>query len=120
MLKDEYKFGQVDWKVAKLVGLYICKQSSNTRRYLIANLVANEAISGGKMKPDKFARSIGSILKMAAIDFTKAVFQTGYMDDPYDDLAYKKLESGIEKICMDLKHEIFGGQEKLQKEEWMQ
>ena len=103
LFKDEYKFGQIDWKVAKLVGLYICKQSKNTRSYLIANHVAKEAMRGDKMQPDKLARSIGSILKIAAIDFTKAVLQTGYMDNPYDDSVYKKLESGIEKICEYLK-----------------
>ena len=40
---------------------------------------------------------------MAAIEFTRAVFETGYMENLYNDTDYKKLESGIEKICVDLK-----------------
>ena len=66
------------------------------RRYLIANTIANEATTGEKLQSDKFVRSLESTLKMTAIDFTKAVFQTGYMKDPYDSSIYKKLESSVE------------------------
>ena len=61
------------------------------------------------MQPDRFVRAVKSILCMAAIDFTKAVFATGYMENLYDASVYKKLEFGIDRICEDLKNEIFGG-----------
>ena len=72
--------------MAKLVGLYICKHgSSDRRRYLIANLVANQTSDTKKMEPDKFVEAIRTILKMAAIEFTKAVFEAKFMDPLYDD-----------------------------------
>ena len=47
--------------------------------------------------------AIKPILKMAAIDFTKAVFETKSMHKFYDDSDFDKLESGIVKISNDLK-----------------
>ena len=67
----------MDWKKAKLVGLFICKQGdSNRKRYLIANYVAKEASTSKKIKPDEFVPAVMPILRMAAIEFTKAVFET--------------------------------------------
>ena len=37
------------------------------------------------MKLDEFVAAIKPVLRMAAIDFTKAVFSTGYMDQLYTD-----------------------------------
>ena len=67
----------MDWQKAKLVGLFICKHGSSSRmRYLIANHVAKEATTSKKMKPDEFVTAIKPILRIAAIEFTKAVFET--------------------------------------------
>ena len=94
----------MNWKMAKLVGMYICKHGSSIKRsYLIANYVASETSSTTKMEPDKFVDAIRPILRMAAIEFTKSVFETKFMDALYDDSHYKTLESGIEQICIDLK-----------------
>ena len=83
----------MDWQKAKLVGLFICKHGSGNRlRYLIANHVVKEATTSKKMKPDEFVPAIKPILRMAAIEFTKAVFETKIMDEYYDDTDYKKLE----------------------------
>ena len=57
---------------------------------------------------------------MAAIDFTKAVFETKSMQKLYDDSDFDKLESGIEKICNDLRQQVFGEATKLDKQDWMQ
>ena len=76
-----------------MVGLFICKHgSSNRLRYLIANHVAKEASTFKKIKPDELVNAIKPILRMAAIEFTKAVFETKFMDEYYDDSDYKKLE----------------------------
>ena len=69
----------MSWKMVKLVGLYICKHGSTKLKiYLIGNLIANEASTTKKMKPDKFVDAIKPILRMAAIEFSKAVFETGF------------------------------------------
>ena len=63
----------------KLAGLYICKHGSTKMKiYLIANLIANESSTTKKMEPRKFVDAIKPILIMAAIEFTKAVFETGF------------------------------------------
>ena len=109
----------MDWKMAKLIGMYICKHGSTSKRsYLIANYVASETSSTPKMEPDKFVDAIRPILRMAAIEFTKSVFETKFMGALYDDSHYKKLESGIEQICVDLKQEVFGEATELKKQEW--
>ena len=83
----------MDWQKAKLVGLFICKHGDTNRlRYLIANHVAREATTSKTIKPDEFVPAIKPILRMAAIEFTKAVFETKFMDAYYDDSDYKKLE----------------------------
>ena len=111
----------MNWKMAKLVGMYICRHGSSSRRsYLIANYIARETSSSSKMEPDKFVDAIRPILRMAAIEFTKAVFETKFMDTLYGDSHYKKLESGIEQICVDLSQKVFGKATKLDKKEWMQ
>ena len=56
---------------------------------------------------------------MAAIEFTKAVFETKFMDALYDDADYKKLESGLGKVCQDLRLQVFGESAELEKKEWM-
>ena len=110
----------MDWQKAKLVGLFICKHgSSNRLRYLIANHVAKEASNYKKIKPDELVLAIKPILKIAAIEFTKTVFETKFMDACYDDADFKKLESGIEKVCEDLKHSVFGEAAELEKKEWI-
>ena len=111
----------MDWQKAKLVGLFICKHgSSNRLRYLIANHVAKEATTSKKIKPDELALAIRPILKLAAIEFTKTVFETKFMDAYYDDADFKKLESGIEKVCEDLKRKVFGEAAELEKKDWIQ
>ena len=95
----------MSWSMAKLVGLYICKHgSSNRQRYLIANHVAKEASTFKQIKPDEFVTAIKPIFKMAAIEFTRAIFETKFMDQLYEDSDYELLESGIEKVCDDLKN----------------
>ena len=63
--------------------------------------------------------AIKPFLKMAAIEFTKAVFETKFMEEIYDDSQFKKLESGIEKICNTLKQEVFGEGVDIEKQEWI-
>ena len=110
----------MDWHKAKLVGLFICKHgSSNRLRYLIANHIAKEATTSKKIKPDEFVLAIKPILKMAAIKFTKTVFETKFMDVCYDDADFKKLENGIEDVCKDLKHSVFGEATEIEKKDWI-
>ena len=71
------------------------------------------------MLQDEFELAIKPILNMAAIEFTKAVFETKFMDVLYDDADYKKLESGLGKVCQDLTHQVFGDSVELEKKEWM-
>ena len=69
----------MNWKMLKLVGLYICKHGSTKLKiYRIGNLIANEASTTKKMEPQKFVDAIKPILRMAAIEFSKAVFETGF------------------------------------------
>ena len=106
--------------MAKLVGLYICKHSNSIRKqYLIANLVANESSDTETMEPYKFVDAIKLVLRMAAIEFTKAVFETQFMDQLFDDSHFNKLESGINKICNDLKLKVFEETTELNKKEWV-
>ena len=94
----------MDWQKAKLVGLFICKHGSSSRmRYLIANHVTRKATTSKKMNPDEFVIAIKPILRLAAIEFTRTVFETEFMDIYYDDSDFKKLENGLEKVCEDLK-----------------
>ena len=110
----------MSWSMAKLVGLYICKHgSSNRKQYLIANLVANETSDTETMEPGKFVDAIKLVLRMAAIEFTKAVFETHFMDQLYEVSDYKRLESGINKICNDLKLKVFEEKAELNKKEWV-
>ena len=57
---------------------------------------------------------------MAAIQFTRAVFETKFMEKLYDDSHFEKIESGIEKICDNLKQEVFGEAAELEKQEWIE
>ena len=57
--------------------------------------MAKEATTSKKIKPDEFVPAIKPILRMAAIEFTKAVFDTKFMDEYYDDADFKKLENGV-------------------------
>ena len=41
------------------------------------------------------------------------------MEEIYDDSQFKKLESGIEKICNTLKQEVFGEAVEIEKQEWI-
>ena len=63
--------------------------------------------------------AIKPILRIAAIEFTKTVFETKFMDKYYDDSDYKNLEYGLEKVCEDLKHKVFGEATQLEKKDWM-
>ena len=36
------------------------------------------------------------MLRIAALDFSKAVYETGYMEDPYTEYDYEKLEIAID------------------------
>ena len=91
LLRDKDDQDIMSWQMAKLVGLYICKNSISRRSYLIANLVAGEASETTNMKPEEFVAAIKPILRVAAIDFTKAVFKTGFMDQLYSDTHYEEL-----------------------------
>ena len=71
------------------------------------------------LQADLFADSLKSILKMASIDFVKAVIETGYMDKFYEKEDYEKLDSTIDEICQDLKRDVFGKKKYILKEEWM-
>ena len=73
------------------------------KMYLIANLIANESSTTKKMQPHKFIDATKPIFRMAAIEFTKAVFETGFTENLYEKSDYDKLESGIDKVCDDLK-----------------
>ena len=69
----------MSWKIAKLVGLYICKHgSTKMKMYLIANLTATESSTTKKIEPDKFVYAIKPIFRMAVIEFSKAVFETEF------------------------------------------
>ena len=105
--------------MAKLVGLYICKHGCSKRRYLIANLIAKETSDTEMMEPNRFVDAIRPVLRMAAIEFTRAVFETQFMDQLYEDSDYNRLESGINKICDDLKIKIFEDKAELNKKEWV-
>ena len=90
----------MDWQKAKLVGLFICKHgSSNRMRYLTAHHVAKEASASKKIKPDEFVLAIKPILRMAAIEFTKTVFEIEFMDIYYDDNDFKKLKMAQKKYA---------------------
>ena len=89
LLRDKGDQEKVSWLAAKLVGLFTCRHGSGKkRRYLIANLVANETTSTEEMQADRFVDAIRPILRLAAIDFTRAVFETKFMDALYDDTHY--------------------------------
>ena len=71
------------------------------------------------MQPEKFVDVLKPILRMAAIEFSKAVFEKGFMMKLYTDSHYNQLESGIQTICDDLKQKVFGEATELDKQEWV-
>ena len=120
LLRDKTDQDVMDWQKAKLVGLFICKHGDSSRlRYLIANHVAKEASTLRQIKSDEFVTAIKPILRIAAIEFTKTVFETEFTDIYYDDSDFKKLENGLEKVCEDLKRKVFGEATELEKKDWM-
>ena len=69
----------MNWRMLKLVGLYICKHgSTKLKMYFIANLIANESSATKKIEPHKFVDAIKPILRMAVIEFSRAVFETEF------------------------------------------
>ena len=56
---------------------------------------------------------------MACISFPKAIAETGYMEDFYQDSEYQKLLDAITKIAKDLKNEVFGNSIELSDQTWM-
>ena len=88
LFRDKTEEDRVDSKMLKLVALYLCRQSSKERTYKVANLITGESNNTQKIYSHKFQQGIKSVLKMAAISFSKAVYETKYMDDLYTELDY--------------------------------
>ena len=84
--------------MVKLVALYLCSNSCSKRSFLIANLISKISSheNGTSMDADRFVAAIKDILRFCTISFTKAVFETVFMGDLYDDSDYMILEFGIE------------------------
>ena len=71
------------------------------------------------MEPIKFQKSITDIFKIACIDLPKAVSETGYMPNYYEDSEYQKLLDTITKLSKVLKDEIFENSAELKDKEWI-
>ena len=59
------------------------------------------------------------IFKIACIDLPKAVAETGYMPNYYEDSEYQKLLDTITKLSKVLKDEIFENSAELKDKEWI-
>ena len=91
----------VNLRTLKLFALYTCKQNAKKAVQSKVEYIAKQ--SRNKKRPvlqaDLFVKTLKSILKLASIDFTKAVIETGYMDGFYKEEDYTKLDSAIDTIC---------------------
>ena len=58
------------------------------------------------------------LLRMASINFIKAVVETRYMENLYKNSHYLDLESSIDKISGDLIQQVFGNSNTLHIDEW--
>ena len=84
LFKDKSDSERVDWKMLKLVALYLCKQGGKPRIFKIASLITEESTGSQQMMDSaRFVEAVKNILKLAVIGFPSAVYETGYMEDPY-------------------------------------
>ena len=84
LFKDKSDSERVDWKMLKLVALYLWKQSGKQRIFKIASLITEDSIGSQQMIDSaRFVEAVKNILRLAVIGFPSAVYETGYMEDPY-------------------------------------
>ena len=60
------------------------------------------------MERELFVKTIKMVLKMASVNFIKAVVETGYMEDFYGSKHYANLEASINMLSEHLLQEVFG------------
>ena len=59
------------------------------------------------------------ICKMASSNLIKAVVETGYMEEFYDNGHYEIFDLTIDQISLEFKQEVFGESSTLEKKDWM-
>ena len=56
---------------------------------------------------------------MASSNLIKAVVETGYMEEFYDNGHYEIFDLTIDQISLEFKQEVFGESSTLEKKDWM-
>ena len=98
----------------KLVALYLCKQGGNSKIFKIASLITEESTESQQiMDSARFVEAVKNILKLAVIGFPSAVYETGYMEDPYQESHYQRFEDAINYLSEEVRQLVFGAAREL-------
>ena len=74
-----------------IFGLYTCKQASDESTYRKAKHIANFSTRNKVMHSDCFFDTIKKICELASTKFMKAVVETGYIEELYNEFDYKNI-----------------------------
>ena len=61
----------------------------------------------------RFVEAVKNILKLAMIEFSGAVYDTGYMEDPYQQNHYERFETAIHNLSEEVRQQVFGASPEL-------
>ena len=98
----------------KLVALYLCKQGGKQRIFKIASLITEDSTGSQQMIDSaRFVEAVKNILRLAVIGFPIAVYETGYMEDPYQESHYQRFEDAIHSLSEEVRQQVFGAAQEL-------
>ena len=98
----------------KLMALYLCKQGSKPRIFKIASLITEESTGSQQMMDSaRFVEAVKDILNLAVIGFPSTVYETGYMEDPYQESHYQRFEDAINYLSEEVRQLVFGAAREL-------
>ena len=71
------------------------------------------------MEPNRFCDVIKKICELASTKFIKAIVETGYIDEFYNERDYKNIQIAIDQVSEEFKEEIFGKATELDANQWI-
>ena len=114
LFKDKSGNEDVDLKILHLIALFLCKQRSKPRIFKIASFITEESTGSQQMMDSaRFVEAVKNILKLAVIGFPSAVYETGYMEDPYQESHYQRFEDAIHSLSEEVRQQVFGASQEL-------
>ena len=67
-----------------------------------------------------FYQSIKTIIELATTRFIGALHEIKYFNNLYDQQDYQTLQNAIDDICQDIKSQIFGEDQQIDRMKWIQ